>query len=144
MVATGTQAAQLQLIPRRQGNPPAPVMKPRHSSVCALGRNTQHGRSLRCSEPNLTHTHIHIHLSWPGPTYVCYKDSIFFGLQHRVQQRVKFAPVSASGSAFSDGIFFEPATSDSRYNRQGRKADDRTSRKPLTAQCGHAARTGDK
>ena len=44
--ATGTRAAHLQLKPRRRGNPPAPVMKPRHRSAGVMGRNKQNRRNL--------------------------------------------------------------------------------------------------
>ena len=35
--ATGTRAAHIQLKPRRRGNPPVPVMKPRHKASESMG-----------------------------------------------------------------------------------------------------------
>ena len=49
--ATGTRTAHIQLKPRRRGIPPAPVMKPRHGSTAALGRNKQNVQKLRPSKP---------------------------------------------------------------------------------------------
>ena len=64
--ATGTCAAHTQLKPGRRGNPPAPMMKPRHGCVGALGRNKQNGRNLRRSKPR-TQLHAHTyHLNRPG------------------------------------------------------------------------------
>ena len=63
--ATGTDAARIQLISRRRGNPQAPVMEPRHGSARALGRNKQNGGSKPRTQSH-THTHIHIHLNRPG------------------------------------------------------------------------------
>ena len=42
----GTHAAHIQLKPRSRGNPPAPVMKPRHRSAGVMGRNKQNRRNL--------------------------------------------------------------------------------------------------
>ena len=44
--ATGTRATHTQLKPRRWGSPWAPVVKPRHCSASALGRNKQNERNL--------------------------------------------------------------------------------------------------
>ena len=64
---TGSHAVHIQLKPRRRGNPPAPVMKPRHASAGALGRNRQNERTLgRSRLRTQPHTHVHIHLNRPG------------------------------------------------------------------------------
>ena len=48
--ATGTRAVHIQLKPRRRGNPPARVRKPRHGSAGALSRNKQDRRKLTVIE----------------------------------------------------------------------------------------------
>ena len=64
---TGSHTVHIQLKPRRRGNRPGPVMKPRHASAGALGRNKQGRRKLRRSRSRTQpHTDVHIHMNRPG------------------------------------------------------------------------------